>query len=184
MLGLHNILQSIPSKTYRELLASGCITDEEGNAILMEDGNCVLFEAASGANSVPVIESLPTIGGFAEEGQTLTAFSGSITGQPVPTVSWQWESSADGSTGWSNISGATSSTYTVQSSDEGNYIRIAQSATNSEGSDTEFSVATSQVPVALISSLISSFDTRVEADGGTVESANCLIIDLTFLTQN
>ncbi len=51
MLGLHNILQSIPSKTYRGLFKYACITDENGNPILLEDGSCILYEGASALNA-------------------------------------------------------------------------------------------------------------------------------------
>ena len=36
----------------------------------------------------------------------------------------------------------------------------------------------------VIGALISEFKTRVEADGGTLESESCLTTDLTFLTEN
>ena len=56
------------------------------------------------------------IAGTAQEGQTLTANpSGAVTG-------YQWQSFIGGT--WTNISGATSSTYVVQEADEGNQLRV------------------------------------------------------------
>src|SRR5262249_36568310 len=57
-----------------------------------------------------------TVSGTAQEGQTLTATpSGAVTG-------YQWQSFISGT--WTNISGATSSTYVVQETNEGNQLRV------------------------------------------------------------
>src|SRR5215831_1026233 len=57
-----------------------------------------------------------TVSGTAQEGQTLTANpSGAVTG-------YQWQSFIGGT--WTNISGATSSTYVVQETNEGNQLRV------------------------------------------------------------
>jgi hypothetical protein len=70
----------------------------------------------------------PTISGTAQEGKTLAA---SITSSGP--LSYQWMSSTDGGTTWSNISGATSSTYLVQELDEGAQIKVIESASDSNG---------------------------------------------------
>ena len=51
----------------------------------------------------------------------------------VTNVSWQWESSSDGSTGWSNIAGATSAAYTPVDGDVGNFLRATASYTDAQG---------------------------------------------------
>src|SRR5262245_45757975 len=67
------------------------------------------------------------IAGTAQEGQTLTANpSGAVTG-------YQWQSFIGGT--WTNISGATSSTYVVQETNEGNQLRVH--VTSSGGSRSE-----------------------------------------------
>ena len=48
-------------------------------------------------------------------------------------VSWQWFGSANGSTGWVEIQGATSATYTPSDDDEGRYIRATASYTDGHG---------------------------------------------------
>jgi hypothetical protein len=59
-----------------------------------------------------------TVSGTAQEGQTLTATpSGAVTG-------YQWQSLIVGGNTWTNISGATSSTYLVQEADEGHPLRV------------------------------------------------------------
>ena len=97
------------------------------------------------AGTTPVISGVPTISGTAKVDEVLTATSASVSGTPTPTSTLQWEVSNDGVSGWSAISGATSSTYTVLSSDEDKYLRVAQTETNVIGSDTANSVATTQV---------------------------------------
>ena len=57
-----------------------------------------------------------------EVGNTVTATitdpDGGVTG-----ATWQWASSSNGTTGWSNIPNATSATYTVVEANVGNYLR-------------------------------------------------------------
>ena len=60
---------------------------------------------------------------------TVTDPDGGVTG-----VAWRWASSSDGTTGWVNISGATSATYAVVSADIGNFLRATASYTDSAGS--------------------------------------------------
>lgn len=59
--------------------------------------------------------------------------------------SYTWQSSSDGSN-WSNINGATSSTFTVTSSEEGKYIRVTVVYTDGEG--TSESVTSSSITVS------------------------------------
>lgn len=95
--------------------------------------------------TVPAITGSPTIAGTEEVGETLTATAASATGNPSPVTTWQWQRSADGTSGWANISGATSATYTLVAADEANYIRVQQIETNALGSDTAVSVATGEI---------------------------------------
>jgi hypothetical protein len=161
-------LQFIVSQASSNLFDNACLLDENGDAILQEDGtSCIIMENANGASAPPVIEGIPVVLGVPNEGQTLIATSDTITGVPTPTVSWQWESSADGSTGWTSISGATSSSYVVQPSDTGNYLRVVQTATNNQGSDTASSVSSS-VPLGL------PFNSTSPAVSGTAELGQTL----------
>src|SRR5205807_6979791 len=49
------------------------------------------------------------------------------------TIGYQWQVSADGSTGWSNVaSGGTSSSYTPSEADEGKYLHVVETATDAD----------------------------------------------------
>ena len=87
------------------------------------------FGAAAGALTVAGWQTLqtavvtPVISGTAREGQTLTA-SVTVTGGETGTATYQWQISANGSTGWANIAGATGSTYTPNETNETHYLRV------------------------------------------------------------
>ena len=75
----------------------------------------------------------PTISGTAQVGETLTAERSGIAdadGLDNSTFSYQWLSSRD-----TEIDGATSSTYTLQASDEGKIIKVKVSFTDDEGNE-------------------------------------------------
>lgn len=90
--------------------------------------------------SVPANTVLPTIDNTTPSvGDTLTVSNGTWTGLPTPTFTYQWQD--DGV----NISGATSSTYTVQAAEEGGAITCEVTGINSEGSAMAETAATSAV---------------------------------------
>jgi len=97
------------------------------------------------AGTAPSISGVPTISSQTQVGETITATAASVSGVPTPTTSWQWQRSADGSTGWANISGATSSTYTLVLADDTNYVRAVQTSTNAVGTDSANSAASGQI---------------------------------------
>ena len=100
------------------------------------------------AGITPSIDGVPTISGTPKVGLTLTATAATSSGLPTPTDTFQWQRSDDGSTGWANISGAVNTTYTAVSADEGKYLRVVQTATNTVGSATANSASTTQVASA------------------------------------
>lgn len=91
-------------------------------------------------NPAPVNTSLPVITGTVAVGNTLTASTGSWTNSPT-SYAWQW--SRDGV----SISGATSSTYTIQSADAGHQLTSSITATNLGGSTVATTAQTITVPV-------------------------------------
>ncbi len=86
-----------------------------------------LIPALTLINSTP-----PIVSGSWTEGSTLSASTG--TWSANGTYTYQWQSSSNNSS-WSNISGATNSTYLLTSSENGKYIRIQvfNSATSGDG---------------------------------------------------
>lgn len=87
----------------------------------------------------PINTSAPTISGTAVELNTLTANRGSWTSSPT-SYAYQWQR-LSGST-WTNISGATGTTYSIRAIAVGQRIRVRVIATNPTGSTTAFSAQT------------------------------------------
>ena len=114
-------------------------TNAEGSAT--QDSNDITVQTFA----APTIGAGLSIAGTEEVGETLTATAAAVTGNPTPVRTWQWQRSADGSTGWADISGATSSTYVLDAADETNYVRVKQIETNALGSDEAVSAATGQI---------------------------------------
>jgi hypothetical protein len=105
-------------------------------SIVLVAGAVLVAVIASGAASaqtqaVPSNTSPPTISGSAVVGGTLTASSGAWTGSPTFTYQWLRCDASGGGCG--NITGETGSTYVVASGDVGKTLRVAVSASNSDG---------------------------------------------------
>lgn len=83
---------------------------------------------------------LPIISGVAQVGNTLTISTGTWTGFPSPTYTYQWQR------GTTDIAGATNSSYVVTSSDENNTLRCIVTATNVAGFASATSADTASVP--------------------------------------
>ena len=103
----------------------------------------------SGKVTVTVTNNLatgaPTISGTSQVGQTLTADTSGIAdadGLANATFSYQWLSSRD-----TEIGGATSSTYTLQASDESKAVKVQVSFTDDAGNDESLTSAATD-PVA------------------------------------
>lgn len=88
----------------------------------------------------PVNTVAPVVTGTATVGQTLTTTNGTWTAAPAITgFTYQWQRGA------SNIGGATSSTYVLQTADIGNTVRCVVTATNPVGSTSANSNSTATV---------------------------------------
>jgi hypothetical protein len=86
---------------------------------------------AGGGGSSPANTALPTVAGNTLEGDTLTATSGTWSNSPT-SYGYQWQDCIGATC--SNITGATTSDYTIQSSDVGHSLAVVVTATNSSGS--------------------------------------------------
>lgn len=100
---------------------------------------------ARGQASPPQNTSLPSVSGTAAVGATLSATSGSWTGDTPITFSYQWRRCDSNGANCSSISTATSSTYNVASGDSGSRLRIRVTATNGAGQASADSSATAVV---------------------------------------
>jgi hypothetical protein len=110
------------------------------------EGSATAETAATGTidpeNSAPVNSVLPVISGTEQVGETLSCSTGTWSGFPTPTYTYQWENTGV------DISGATSSTYLVDATDEGDTLTCDVTATNSEGAATAESAATGTIAAA------------------------------------
>ena len=85
----------------------------------------------------------PAISGTAQQGDTLSASNGSWSNSPT-SYAYQWQDCTSSSS-CTNINGATSSTYTLASSDVGKTIDVVVTASNAGGSASQASAQTGTV---------------------------------------
>jgi hypothetical protein len=99
----------------------------------------------------PTNSTLPSISGTVTEGEALTANPGTWNGSAPISFQYQWLSCDASGANCKNIAGQTKKTYTLQSSDVGNTIRIKVIAGNNAGSDSAQSDQTAKVVAATTS---------------------------------
>ena len=101
-------------------------------------GNGVNPDAESSVATVSAVAGLPAqvgdvgVAGTAELGRTLTAVAHGVTGDPDPTLGYQWQ--ARGDSGWQSIAGATASQFSPAAAQVDEQLRVAVTATNGVGS--------------------------------------------------
>ncbi|HZB22749.1 MAG TPA: hypothetical protein VE444_02790 [Gaiellaceae bacterium] len=100
---------------------------------------------AAMAQYAPQNTAPPTISGQAVEGQTLTATTGSWTGDQPMNFSYQWQRCDQSGQNCANIAGATGANYVLTTDDVGRTIRVGVTAQNASGSSTAFSAPTAPV---------------------------------------
>ena len=125
--------------------------------------------AAATSAAAPKNTAPPTISGTAKVGQQLTADPGSWSGNPT-SFAYQWQRCDADVAICSNIVGATSQTYGIQTGDLGYRLRVRVTARNPKGSDTATSAITAIVaPVATITNHRPTLTIlRVQFTGSTV----------------
>ena len=119
-------------------------TDDAGNAETLNSAGTDAVVAQPTPNS-PATGS-PTINGTAQVGETLTANTSGIADEDgLSSVQYEYQWLADGS----DISGATSLTYTLADADEGKAIKVEVNFTDDAGNDESMtSAATDAVAAA------------------------------------
>lgn len=131
-----------------------------------------LGQAAAAPNAVPSNTSPPTISGTPQEGQTLTASTGTWTGQPTH-FDYQWQRCDSAGSNCSLISGATSQAYTLVSADVGRRIRVVVTARNADGQR-----QASSSPTAVVTRLAQNAprNTSRPSISGTAEEGRTLTV--------
>jgi hypothetical protein len=95
--------------------------------------------------AAPSISTVPVITGTARTAATLTSSTGNWSGAPT-SYAYQWKRSTTSTGTYNDIAAATSSTYVVDDSDVGYFIKVSVIATNGLGSSSaSLSSATSAV---------------------------------------
>jgi len=87
---------------------------------------------------------VPVITGTAQEGQTLIATASLTTDESGQLPSYQWQSSIDGTTGWTVV--GTGDSYMLGAGDAGKYLRVVASYTDDTGQSTTATSAIVNVP--------------------------------------
>ena len=93
----------------------------------------------------PTATAPPSIGGTAQQGQTLSATPGSWTGTQPISYAYQWQRCDSAGASCSDLSGATQSSFTPGSADVGHALRVRVTASNSVGTGTAISAPTAAV---------------------------------------
>ena len=116
-------------------------TDDSSSALSSELAVTVTVLNVDEPGSITLSPSNPTVG------TTITATLSDPDGS-VTNTSWQWQRSSNGTSGWTTISGATGSSYTAASDDEGEWLRARASYRDGHGTGKSAqSSPTSQVAV-------------------------------------
>ena len=161
-------------------------TDESAAAYTMTVNVTAMNDPATG---------VPTIGGTARVGQTLTAATlgiADVDGLTSPTYGYQWiRVDADGTSNPTDITGATLATYTPVRADVGNKLRVKVSFTDDDSNDEELTsaptatVAANTAPTASASSVTTNEDTAytfAAADFNFTDSDGNALASVTVVT--
>ncbi len=117
-----------------------------GAAVFGAIGYAAPNQTAAQAQYAPTNTAPPTISDTTPQtGQTLTAGTGTWTGDQPIVFTFQWLRCNAGGQSCVQIPNATQQSYTVQSADLNNTLRVRVTGTNSSGSSSAQSAATSRV---------------------------------------
>jgi hypothetical protein len=120
------------------------------------------FGGGTAVITPPANTVAPAVTGTVQVGQTLSCSTGTWTGSPT-SYAYQWDISANGSTGWTNI-GTTTNTYTPVTGDQNKYLRCTVTATNTDGS--VGAVSNVVGPIAAATAPSTAFPQTVVLDNG------------------
>jgi hypothetical protein len=113
------------------------------------DAGAFEFGATGGVpDSAPSNTAVPTVSGNTTVGSVLSSSAGSWSGSPAPSFSYKWQRCNSSGASCVDISGATSTTYTLVSADSGSTIRSVVTATNGVGTASANSGVTAVIATA------------------------------------
>jgi hypothetical protein len=141
----HKLTASDTGHTIRVVVTA---TNTGGSTPATSNATAQVSEAVSPPPSPPTNTTLPDISGTTTEGDTLTATSGAWSGNPT-VYAYQWQDCSTSGTSCTNISGATTSSHKLTTSDVGHTVRVVVTATNEGGSTPATSAATVTVAKAV-----------------------------------
>jgi uncharacterized protein YukE len=132
--------------------------------------------ATSAASSIvgallPSNTALPSISGVLQDGQLLSAVTGSWTGTPPITYGYQWQLCNASGEACKDIAEAVGSTLKLSPADVGSTLRVAVKATNAAGSTSATSAASSLVGALLPSNTALPSISGVLQDGQLLTAA-------------
>jgi hypothetical protein len=127
---------------------------------------------AAVAAEPPANSSAPTVSGTARDGQTLSASTGTWTGTPTVTHSYQWRRCNTSGASCVDIAGATASSYLQTPADIGSTIRVVVTGTNAGGSTPATSAQTGVVTAIPPASTVAPTIAGTARDGQTLTAAN------------
>lgn len=147
------LVQSLYRSPYSFLLDTTKLADgghtltAVANGFGSSDSDSVTVQVANSSHGKkpPGNTAPPVITGTVQVGQTLSSSTGSWQGTQPISYAYQWQRCDSGGGNCANIPGASGSTYTVASADQGSTLRVTVTATNALGSSSAQSAATGVV---------------------------------------
>ncbi|HTU96978.1 MAG TPA: hypothetical protein VMF14_14125, partial [Solirubrobacteraceae bacterium] len=91
------------------------------------------------AAGAPANTARPTITGSALTGASLTITSAGTWSPTAASYTYQWQIAASATSGWSDVTGATTTSYTIPSNGIGASYRVCLNATNTYGTGSKCS---------------------------------------------
>ena len=120
------------------------------------------------SRAAPANTATPTISGTSQEGQKLTASTGTWTGSPT-SYAYGWSRCDANGDACTAIGGETASTYTVQSADVGHTLRVTVTAANADGS-----ASSTSAPTGVVSNAAAPSNTAAPTVSGTAQVGSTL----------
>jgi hypothetical protein len=141
--------------------------------------SAVVVSGAAPQNSAP-----PTVSGTTTEGQTLVGTDGTWAGATPITFTYAWSRCDATGTACVPIAGATNKTYVLVAADNDKTLRIAVTAKNTPGSDTQTSAPTAVITPLAPASVVTLPSGGKSIDATDVKSPALLVIDKVAFSPN